>query len=893
MANLTAQLSEVNASARALDAPAESGGFATGLDALAKGVSTISSVLSDRSQRKRQEASAAREDAKFKAWQRDDARSEATYSASQSALARITEVENAANGHNAAVDAPIPTYNELAGPATVGSGIPTLTGEPLDPQMQALQGADDHQMSLQVADMSKRIAKAEAARSQGKLSKIAVDSMKMTIWNSILKDFPDADRAKIAGVFRENGVDDGLFRQMKYAGDQVNADQKRTIEDRTNYINVGKANWIQLEGMPAPTEDDYYSRGVSFTQADNAAKAARADWEFDRRQIDASNSDRKTAEADANETGSRAFGLQALALTHDLTQTIQQIAGAGFQPGVDPSKDARITSLLGNIYSKRTNWANQLFQQAITPLEKGGLGMSVEVATRERDNWLKNFDQQLVDPLKNRTKDFMDSAAAMRTHLNLSVQQAYPMMAELRAQGVDLDSIPGLVRNLTPETIAAVQRELKGIRPGRFFETTGRQHMQNAVLMLDGKLNAHDLDDRNAKKNLVGAGYNYSVNEAKNVLAGSGNPDKWINATLTVVASTDAINANSDPRFLNRAMGVSIRPDVQRATDSLLANSQTRDEALTLARASRASVAHLTLESKKALAKTAAGTFFVPIFEDGRFKLRFDRQRYNKSGAGPIRGYAPEASGFESRPTQPTVPPALQEMLNNVNGGLTYLVRTRSWEKDDPATPKGSEAEARAFYAMGTPTADMQKARKSRESGDQSFDRLLSDAERQVRGAPDEVPMGDIRGGFGPNSDIAGPEGTGKNPRSSAVGVGQFTDNTWVTTLSKHAPEIIRGKSRSEILALRTSNPDLARDAIGWLRRDNAVELKKAGIEPTRANTALAHFAGSGGATALIKADPNAPVERVLGPAAVNANPHLRGKTASQVIEWAKKFYRA
>lgn len=53
------------------------------------------------------------------------------------------------------------------------------------------------------------------------------------------------------------------------------------------------------------------------------------------------------------------------------------------------------------------------------------------------------------------------------------------------------------------------------------------------------------------------------------------------------------------------------------------------------------------------------------------------------------------------------------------------------------------------------------------------------------------------------------------------------------------------------------------------------------------------HFAGPGGAPALLKADPNTPVESILSKKAIDSNGFLRGKTAGWVIAWANKMANA
>ena len=88
-------------------------------------------------------------------------------------------------------------------------------------------------------------------------------------------------------------------------------------------------------------------------------------------------------------------------------------------------------------------------------------------------------------------------------------------------------------------------------------------------------------------------------------------------------------------------------------------------------------------------------------------------------------------------------------------------------------------------------------------------------------------------------------------------------------------------------------NKALATRAVGWYRGDNAAYLAQKGLPSGRTATALAHFAGPAGAESLLTASPDAPVESVLGRAAVNANPQLKGKTVAETLDWARKFYRA
>lgn len=133
-------------------------------------------------------------------------------------------------------------------------------------------------------------------------------------------------------------------------------------------------------------------------------------------------------------------------------------------------------------------------------------------------------------------------------------------------------------------------------------------------------------------------------------------------------------------------------------------------------------------------------------------------------------------------------------------------------------------------------------------------------------------------------------EGTGKNPRSSAVGTGQFIDSTMLAKFKEWYPESAKDMSDEEILDLRLTNPGLMAKMTERYAKTNAAILKKEGHEVSDGTLYLAHHFGPTGALSLL----NAPdkwirsVENVLPAAVIKANPHLRGKTVQQVIDWAK-----
>lgn len=132
----------------------------------------------------------------------------------------------------------------------------------------------------------------------------------------------------------------------------------------------------------------------------------------------------------------------------------------------------------------------------------------------------------------------------------------------------------------------------------------------------------------------------------------------------------------------------------------------------------------------------------------------------------------------------------------------------------------------------------------------------------------------------------SGGDPTARNPNSSASGLGQFLDATWLSMMAKHRPDI-QG-TPEQLLALK-NDPALSREMTAAYAADNGKILTGAGYEASPGNTYLAHFAGPQGAVKVLSADPNASVSDILGAAAVKANPFLQGMTAADLQAWAAR----
>ncbi len=140
-----------------------------------------------------------------------------------------------------------------------------------------------------------------------------------------------------------------------------------------------------------------------------------------------------------------------------------------------------------------------------------------------------------------------------------------------------------------------------------------------------------------------------------------------------------------------------------------------------------------------------------------------------------------------------------------------------------------------------------------------------------------------------------------KNKRSSATGLGQFLDETWLDMIRAHRPDLAKGRSQDEILQLRR-DAKIAREITARFTQRNAEILRKRGLPVTTGTLYLAHFAGGAGAVAILSAMENADAALVMATAdatgrtkrekIIKANPFLERFTVADLRNWADRKMR-
>ena len=126
----------------------------------------------------------------------------------------------------------------------------------------------------------------------------------------------------------------------------------------------------------------------------------------------------------------------------------------------------------------------------------------------------------------------------------------------------------------------------------------------------------------------------------------------------------------------------------------------------------------------------------------------------------------------------------------------------------------------------------------------------------------------------------SGGKANAKNPLSSATGLGQFIESTWLSLFKDNFPDRAKSMSDATILALR-NDADISRSLIEKYAADNATLLRAAGVSVNAAALHLAHFLGPQGAIAVLTAKAGTPIAGLLSPGAIAANPTILGNGAT------------
>lgn len=131
---------------------------------------------------------------------------------------------------------------------------------------------------------------------------------------------------------------------------------------------------------------------------------------------------------------------------------------------------------------------------------------------------------------------------------------------------------------------------------------------------------------------------------------------------------------------------------------------------------------------------------------------------------------------------------------------------------------------------------------------------------------------------------------TAQNPNSSAGGLGQFIDSTWLDAARTSNPAL-RNATDDEVLKLKK---DASPEGIAFQKKvltdftnANAATLSSNGISPTAGNIYAAHFLGAGTAVKVLGQDDSVPLRNVVPASTISSNPQLAGMSVGEFKQWA------
>jgi hypothetical protein len=299
---------------------------------------------------------------------------------------------------------------------------------------------------------------------------------------------------------------------------------------------------------------------------------------------------------------------------------------------------------------------------------------------------------------------------------------------------------------------------------------------------------------------------------------------------------------------------------------------------------------------------------FLPGFMQNNFGYGWDSAGWGMpGGAGGGGGFTPEQERWARQQ-------GLMSMLSSMGGSLLGMaqggmspqqqaaIRAEGMQQLGRAGAAGFAAQQNALNNASEMQARAAQAAALKQRLNMQQRQLLMGEElsRQIMGGspapaapamPQAPAMPTAEGGFSPaglatNTRLeSGGNPNARNPNSSATGPNQFIDRTWLAFAQANPQHFPAGATPQQILAMRT-DPALSAQATQWYANQNRPALERAGQSVNDATLGLAHQFGAQGATRILTADPNTPIEQVVSPEALRANSaQLAGRTAGQIVQ--------
>lgn len=764
----------------------------------------------------------------------------------------------------------------------------------------AMFGTDD-QPTIDAYNAASQAAPAlknqQTAAAQGRaVNPAAVGVRSEAVIRQLVANHPGQEYT-ILKTLKEFGIDSYAMKEYERANAAIDAkiteDNREEQKLADSALELGLGVWKDMKpderAAAIPIILKHNEAMAKLEQADKLATMTLT-------QTNITEAQKKEAEKTEGELRFRGFA-DAMGPRFDtfLKSVTQIITDPSLSPTERDANVAKLTAFADVELPRQFNQALSLYGQKMTGEQVTQL-TSMFTRTQDALHSLLSGPASEVEKSK-RQVELLQNAA------NIDVMKALPFWNYMK-QALGTETLGVLFSNeilSNPDVQKRLQNEFKAasdLAPGE-----DRLRMQNVVDILKGNVDLKSLSNPQADAPVV--------LKTMNAMAGqttiwngtdSQSHEEFMNAIRNVAGVAVEANAGWGRASLMQIGASLSNRNVFRGMAVTSTNKEERSATINAWQPAAEAVLN-------GLKQTDPGDkFYNIVFTNTKFGPQFELQWNGKKQFSNI----PEGQrirtglnnpAFAQKPTPSTEAVRQVNLMNSLLGQQTQLAK-HGW---DPMVSKDSpEAEIRKFYATGEPTKAMReeaKAEKSKTpSGQESIDSLMKSLIDSFNASP-EFQTGDI------GSKITGAENTtgnpaATNPKSSATGDGQFTKDTWLDTIKAHRPDLARGKSDEELLAMR-SDPTLSKEMTVAYAGDNKEKLANAGVPTDDGALYLAHFLGPGGAGKVLQAStgaievltlaqdhPDVPITMVLPQKVLSANDFLLKQginTVGKLVEWARK----
>jgi hypothetical protein len=262
-----------------------------------------------------------------------------------------------------------------------------------------------------------------------------------------------------------------------------------------------------------------------------------------------------------------------------------------------------------------------------------------------------------------------------------------------------------------------------------------------------------------------------------------------------------------------------------------------------------------------------------------------DRRKAREAGISALRGYITELEASENEEDWTKALQLADALYGSRRGGTAEAPAPGSIQSVDPDT--GQPVDGPIFSdPYGAQTSE-QPNLSAWNGGAASND--VPEPEAAGPKAPRPAAPQARSGGFNMASYIRATRGAesggndnARNPRSSASGRFQFTNRTFRGVYRQVYGRSLPGGRDDPIPANIKHDPAVQDRLMERFTQDNINQLKAAGVEINDATVYAAHHFGANGMLQM-RRNPNG----ALPADVVAANPHLKGKTNGQALQWA------